>query len=121
MIIIRRAQITQNKRKYIGLLVVSTDPTIERDFRRMLHNIDQVDFFVSRVPYAGVYTPENYRAMEGEINRATALILPGDQLEIIAYGCTSASIETGEPIIFHRVREVPPDIACTTPITAAHK
>nr|VFK30970.1 MAG: hypothetical protein BECKMB1821G_GA0114241_10747 [Candidatus Kentron sp. MB] len=78
MIIIRRAQITQNKRKYIGLLVVSTDPTIERDFRRMLHNIDQVDFFVSRVPYAGVYTPENYQAMEGEINRATALILPGD-------------------------------------------
>jgi maleate isomerase len=40
-------------------------------------------------------------------------------MDVIAYGCTSASMAIGEQRVFERIREARPDVACTTPITAA--
>ncbi|NEQ80114.1 MAG: hypothetical protein F6K26_07590 [Moorea sp. SIO2I5] len=101
----------------IGLLALSTDPTIERDFRKILP--EEVEYFVSRVPYANSDTPENYRMMANELTKATALILPGICLDVLAYGCTSATVEIGAETIFKLLRAAKPEAKCTTPLTAA--
>jgi maleate isomerase len=83
----------------------------------MLKNSDEVSFFVSRVTYANSDTPENYRTMAEELSKATALIIPENRLDVIAYGCTAATVEIGAEVIFERIQSVRPGIACTTPMT----
>jgi maleate isomerase len=57
--------------------------------------------------------------MEPRIAAATDVILPGSPIDVVAYGCTSASMAIGEDKVFARIREARPDAKCTTPITAA--
>ncbi len=47
------------------------------------------------------------------------MIRPGERLDVVAFGCTSASMVIGEEKVFERIREVRPEVQCTTPITAA--
>ncbi|MGI9452574.1 MAG: maleate cis-trans isomerase family protein [Geminicoccaceae bacterium] len=102
----------------IGLIVLASDQTIEHEFRRWL-DIDGVAVHQSRIANDNHITPDTLKAMEGRIAEATALILPGAPLEVVAYGCTSASMLIGEERVFDRIRSVRPHVACTTPITAA--
>ena len=57
--------------------------------------------------------------METRIAPTTELILPGMELDVVAYGCTSASMVLGEQTVFDRIHDARPGVACTTPITAA--
>lgn len=57
--------------------------------------------------------------MESRIGPTADLILPGMELDVVAYGCTSASMVLGEQTVFDRIHEARPGVACTTPITAA--
>jgi maleate isomerase len=59
------------------------------------------------------------RAIAPRIAPATALILPGLRLDVVAFGCTSASMTLGEEAVFAEIRKVRPGVACTTPVTAA--
>jgi maleate isomerase len=105
-------------RAAIGLVVLATDHTIEYEWRRMLA-IDGVAFYESRILNSAEITPETLAEMEGRIATAVALIRPGERLDVVAFGCTSASMVIGEEKVFERIREVRPDVKCTTPITAA--
>lgn len=106
------------ERAAIGVIVLGTDHTIEHEFRQMLA-LPGVAFYESRIANDPTITPETLAAMESGIAPAAAVILPGIALDVIAYGCTSASMVLGEETIFARIREARPDVACTTPITAA--
>jgi len=64
-------------------------------------------------------TPETLRAMEARLVDAASLILPDLPLDVVAFGCTSASMVIGEERVFERIRKARPGVACTTPITAA--
>jgi maleate isomerase len=57
--------------------------------------------------------------MEPRIAQSADVILPGADFDVIAYGCTSASMAIGEEKVFERIREARPHVECTTPITAA--
>ena len=57
--------------------------------------------------------------MEDLIEDRTQVILPGMDLDVIAYGCTPASMVIGEEAVFEKIRAARPNIACTPPITAA--
>ena len=46
-------------------------------------------------------------------------IISGSELDVVAYGCTSASMAIGEERVFEHIRSVRPGAKCTTPITAA--
>ena len=46
----------------IGVVALSTDFTIEQDYRRICHNIP-VDIFVNRIPFENPLTHENYLKM----------------------------------------------------------
>ena len=105
-------------RAAIGLIVLATDQTIEHEFRRLL-GLPGVAFYESRILNDARVTPETLAAMEARLVEAASLILPGLPLDVVAFGCTSASMVIGEERVFERIREVRPGVACTTPITAA--
>jgi maleate isomerase len=105
-------------RAAIGLLVLATDQTIEHEFRQVM-NLPGIALYATRVFNENEITLETLRAMRPLIAPATSLLLPGMPLDVVAYGCTSASMALGEEAIFTEIRKARPDTACTTPVTAA--
>ncbi len=104
-------------RAAIGLIVLSSDQTIEHEFRQLL-GIDGVALFQSRIRMDNRVTPETLKAMEAGITDATDLILPGMALDVVAFACTSASMLIGEEQVFEQIRKARPQTRPTTPITA---
>ncbi|MDA8049532.1 MAG: Asp/Glu racemase [Rhodospirillales bacterium] len=102
----------------IGLLVLATDQTMEHEFRRLVR-LPGVGLYAARLHNDAEITPETLRAMAPRIAPATALILPGLRLDVVAFGCTSAAMTLGEDAVFREIRKVRPEVACTTPVTAA--
>ena len=105
-------------RAAIGLVVLATDHTIEYEWRKLL-SIDGVGFYESRIVNSAEITPETLREMDDRIAPGVAVIRPGERLDVVAFGCTSASMVLGEDRVIARIRESRPNAACTTPITAA--
>ncbi|HSU04766.1 MAG TPA: Asp/Glu racemase [Acetobacteraceae bacterium] len=106
------------RRASIGLLVLATDQTMEHEFRLLIRQ-PGVALYESRLFNDADITPATLRAMRERIAPATELILPGSKLDVVAFGCTSASMELGEDEVFRQIRTVRPGVACTTPVTAA--
>jgi len=107
------------KRGRIGLIVLATDYTIEHEWRLIFGAVPGVALYQGRIHNENRITPETLRAMEPLITAATDVILPGAELDVVAYGCTSASMAIGEEKVFEKIRAARPDARCTTPITAA--
>ncbi len=106
-------------RAKIGLIVLSTDYTIEHEWRRIFHPVDGVALYHNRIPNDDVVTPESLRAMAPRITETARLLTQGTSLDVVAYGCTSASMAIGEEKVFEHILAAQPDAKCTTPITAA--
>jgi len=106
-------------RARIGLMVLATDYTIEHEWRQIMAGLPGVALYESRILNDTQITPETLRAMEPRIAAATDVILPGSPLDVVAYGCTSASMAIGEEKVFDKIKSVRPAAKCTTPITAA--
>ncbi len=106
------------ERAAIGLIVLGTDHTIEHEFRMFL-DIEGVAFYESRIRNSATITPETLADMEQRIPECAEIILKGMPLDVVAYGCTSASMVIGEQRVFERIHESHPEAKCTTPITAA--
>ncbi len=105
-------------RAKIGLVVLSSDYTLEHEFRK-IYTVPGVEQYCARIANSNAVTPETLAAMEGKIAATVEMILPGTPLDVVAYGCTSATVVMGEETVFKRIREVQPDAKCTTPITSA--
>lgn len=105
-------------RAAIGLVVLATDHTIEYEWRKLLA-IEGVGFYESRILNSAEITPATLKEMDRLIAPGVALIRPGERLDVVAFGCTSASMVLGEGHVINRIKESRPDAACTTPITAA--
>ena len=105
-------------RAAIGLIVLSSDQTIEHEFRSLL-GLDGVALHQSRIRNDSRITPETLGAMEARLVEATAVILPGMPLDVVAFACTSASMVIGEDRVFEKIRTARPQAQPTTPITAA--
>lgn len=105
-------------RASIGLLVLATDQTMEHEFRQLIR-LPGVAFYEARLFNDADVTPDTLRAIRERIAPATELILPSLHLDVVAFGCTSASMALGEDEVFRQIRSVRPGVACTTPVTAA--
>jgi len=105
-------------RAAIGLVVLATDQTMEHEFRTLVRQ-PGVAFFESRVFNDNDITPETLRAIRPRIAPSVDLILPSIPLDVVAFGCTSATMALGEDAVFAEIRRVRPKVACTTPVTAA--
>lgn len=105
-------------RAAIGLVALATDQTIEYEFRQLI-TAPGASYYVSRIWNDADITPESLRAIGKDIAEGTRLILPGLPLDVVAFGCTSATMTLGEEAVFGEIRKARPEVACTTPITAA--
>jgi len=103
----------------VGLIVLASDYTIEHEWRMIFAQLPGLALYQSRIFNDNKITPETLRAMEPRIRDCADVFLPGARMDVIAYGCTSASMAIGEEKVFERIREARPGVACTTPITAA--
>ena len=104
----------------IGLIALSTDFTIEQDYRNICHQLP-VDIFVNRIPFENPLNHENYLKMAHHIGDVSAQILPSEDIDIVAYRCTSGTIAIGAERIKQEVNNSKPNAKVTTPITAAIK
>jgi maleate isomerase len=102
----------------IGLIAVATDHAIESELRRFLPS-ERAAIYVTRVRLPDRYDLPSLRATADDLAGAAALLVPGSPLDVLAYGCTSATVAIGESEVCARLRRDRPDVPCTTPITAA--
>ena len=105
-------------RRRIGLVALATDHTSERDFWRICPH-DEVGVYVTRVFNENPTTVENLKAMLPRLTAAAELILPGEPLDAVAYGCTSATVAIGEEPVTEAIQKAKPGVACITPPIAA--
>ncbi len=104
----------------VGLLALSTDLTIEKDFNSICNKLP-LDIFVNRIHNENPLTKENLLKMREQIQVITEKILPGEKINTLAYGCTSGTIAIGEDEVKNKIQLAKPDCYVTTPITSAIK
>ena len=75
--------------------------------------------YVTRVMNDPIVTPESLAAMAGRLTDAAGTLLPGDRVDAIAYGCTSASMVIGPQKVTDLVNSAKPDTPVTNPISSA--
>ena len=105
-------------RARIGLVVLASDHTVEYEFRQVV-TMPGVAIYQTRIPNSPEITTDSLRDMETDIADQAAVILPGVELDVLAYGCTSASIVLGEDRVFELINKGRPEAQPTTPVTAA--
>lgn len=106
-------------RARLGLIALATDYSAEPEYHAVLAALPGVALYVARIPMAPEVTTATLAAMETEIPRTAALLLPGEDFGAIAYGCSSATSVLGEARIEALVRQAKPGAAVTNPISAA--
>jgi maleate isomerase len=101
----------------IGVVALATDFNIESDLRQLYPH--DVQAFTSRVRNVNPLTIENLRSMAPGISAAADTILPGTDLDVIIYACTSGTVAIGSERITDLVHQTRPGVAVTNPVTAA--
>lgn len=104
--------------KRVGLVLLATDHTTERDFERVCLPLG-ISVHCSRIAYANPTTAENLRLMLPRLTEGADLILPGEDLDAIYYACTAASVAIGDDVVLAAIAKAKPGSAVTTPTLAA--
>ena len=104
----------------IGLVALSSDFSIEKDFNSIFLNLP-IDLFVNRLPFFNPLTHENLIKMTEKLTEVTKNILPNQALDVVAYGCTSGTIAAGIDQIINKIQSAKPNCKVITPITSAVK
>ena len=98
-----------NDRPAVGLIVLNTDFTFERDFVRMYSEQQpNYDFYFNRIHFANPMTPESLAAIGDDLTEVSAGILPGYDLELVVFNCTSSSSIVGDDAIERAIQESKP-------------
>ena len=113
-----KAQFKDNTNPRIGLVALSTDFSIEKDFNSIFLNLP-IDLFVNRLPFYNPLTNENLVKMTERLTEVTENILPNQTLDAVAYGCTSGTIVAGVDQIINKIQSAKPNCKVITPITSA--
>ncbi len=102
----------------IGLVVLSNDYAIERDFMNVRAG-DDVALFSARIANTPDCTVETLQMMASHITDTAALIVPEGRLDVVAYACTSGTVVMGYEKICDLVHAARPGVPVVTPITAS--
>ncbi len=106
-------------RARLGLVALATDYTVEHEFQAVVARLPGVALYVSRIEMAAETTAANLAAMADRVTPTSALLLPGEPFDAVAYGCSSATSIIGEDRIAELVHAAKPGAQVTNPITAA--
>ena len=99
----------------LGLIVLSTDETLEYEARGVLAGRD-INLLHTRIPAQADVTPEDLQAMAPEMTHTAALLPRG--LSALGYGCTSASAVIGPDEVARRMQTAQPGTPVTNPLSA---
>lgn len=99
----------------LGLIVLSTDETLENEARAMLGD-RPVRLHHSRIFSQDDVTPDALAGMRARIAQSAAL-LP-DTVRAVGYACTSASVVIGPQEVAEQVRAGRPGVLVTNPMSA---
>lgn len=102
----------------IGLISLSTDIAIERDFGRMLPN-DEMGLYTTRIRLDWPNSDATFLALADRIPDAASVIVPNIRLDVVVFGCTSASTLIGTERVQQLVHSRRPDVKVTNPALAA--
>lgn len=105
-------------RKRIALVALATDHTSERDFARIC-DPDQVGVYTNRIAFENPTTKESLLKTGPRLTEAAAQVLPEEEVDVVAYGCTAASIVLGNDAVAQYLNAAKPDTPCVTPSSAA--
>ncbi len=107
----------------VGMIVLSTDYTCERDYSRLAHthNLD-FDLYVNRIHFDNPMTEQSLAAMLDDLGPVAADILPDCELDAIVFNCTSASALLGDTAVSEAINPAKPDtpVLTTASASAAH-
>ena len=102
----------------VGLITLASDFRIEKDFNNVIYGKD-IDLYCNRIKCYNPLTNETLKKMADDIPKVTEDILPDQQLDCVAYGCTSGTLAAGYQSIHDKVNSAKPNTKVTTPITSA--
>ncbi len=101
---------------HIGLITLSTDYLSEAEFSRVAP-LGEIAIHATRVRAVNPVTAENLRTM-GPLLTEAASLLP-DELDAIAYCCTSGTVAIGDETVSEQIHVAKPEVPVTTPIGGA--
>ena len=104
--------------KRIGLVLLATDHTSERDFSSIVPS-DQAAVYCNRIAFENPTTPQNLRAMQPRLAEGANLILPDEPLDVICYACTAASAVLGDDAVAQAIHRGKDSVPVVTPPLAA--
>ena len=103
----------------IGLVLLSTDATTERDFARLLLDRDDVLVASNRITFENPTTRESLLRTGPLLEAAAADLLPGSRFAAIYFSCTAATAVLGAAGVAAAIARAKPEAVTVTPITAA--
>ena len=104
-------------RANIGMIVLSSDQTLELEFRTLL-NFEGVALYHARIPNQMHITEKTLAKMETELPITASLLPDSFNFDVIGYGCTSGTTVIGEDHVTKAIRTAHPGIIVTNPLTA---
>jgi maleate isomerase len=99
--------------------VLATDGTVEHEFRHVLSKLPGVALFQSRIRNDADINAETLKAMESRIPDCAEILMPGYELDCVAYGCTSASMVIGPERVSELILGARHPKTATNPAAAA--
>jgi len=103
--------------KTLGLIVLSADETIEREFRSVFHK-DAVALYHTRIESSPDVTPETLMLMKDHLTDAAGLLPANTPMSVIGYACTSGATVIGENAVATAVRKAHGKAEVTNPASA---
>jgi maleate isomerase len=116
-IALQHARSPRPDKVHIGLVQLSTDHSLETDLAKLAGSDALV--FSNRVYYSSVMTTDALSEIARGISHSASLIAMGLPLDVMAFGCTSASIVLGDASVEKLLTASHPGIPATNPWAAA--
>lgn len=101
----------------IGLMQLATDYVLENEWRE--HLPDDVRLYTSRFLTTGSVDPQHLSDMQHRIRECMLTLAPMWPINVVAFGCTSASVLIGSEQIGELIRQERPEVMTTNPWQAA--
>jgi len=105
-------------RLVVGLLALAGDSVIEEELRTMTP-YPAVRWCSTRLAYGGDLSPDVVSSLAEQIPAAIPLLMPGDHLDVIVFGCTSGAIALGIDRVHDLIRRARPGTHSIDPVMAA--
>jgi maleate isomerase len=102
----------------VGLLALAGDSVVEEELRTMVAH-PGVRWSCTRVAYGGDLSPHGVDRLAAQIPVAVPLLMPGDRLDVIVFGCTSGAVALGIEQLHSLIRQARPGTHSIDPVTAA--